>query len=96
MNIPTLACELPDATHQEELVEQLFPMPDLPQACIGLEASLARRLAEAKARLDRLEHEVDSRDLSALAMARVEFALASRAMADELIARGLHALDRGN
>ena len=96
MNIPTLACELPDATLEEELVEQLFPMPDLPQACIGLEASLARRLAEAKARLDRLEHEVDSRDLSALAMARVEFALASRAMADELIARGLHALDRGN
>ncbi|MDI5891463.1 hypothetical protein [Halomonas rhizosphaerae] len=95
MNIPTLACELPDAA-PEELVEQPFPIPNLPLACIGLEASLARRLAEAKARLDRLEHEVDSRDLSALAMARVEFALAARAMADELIARGLHAREKGD
>lgn len=93
MNLPTLASELSDAL-PHELVEQPLTTPDLPQVCIGLEVSLARRLAEAKARLDRLEHEVDSRDLSALATARVEFALASRAMADELIVRGLHA--RGN
>lgn len=94
MNLPTLACELPDAA-PEELVEQPCPMPDLPPACVGLEASLARRLAEAKARLDRLEQEVGSRDLSALAMARVEFALAARAIADGLIARGQHLLGKG-
>lgn len=94
MNLSTLACELPDAA-PEDLVEQPLPMPDRPPTCIALEASLARRLAEAKARLDRLEQEVESRDLSALAMARVEFALAARAMADGLIARGLHLLGKG-
>ena len=95
MNLPSLAAVLPDA-RLHDLVEQPLPMPELPQVCIGLEASLARRLAEAKARLDRLEHEIDSRDLSALATARVEFALASRALADELIARGLHAQGHGD
>lgn len=75
----------------DDLVDQLFPIPEAPPGCVGLDAALGRRLATAKARLDRMEREVVSRDLSALAMARVEFALAARALADDLIARGLHA-----
>ncbi|PMR76425.1 hypothetical protein [Billgrantia endophytica] len=51
---------------------------------------LARRLACAKARLDGLERDTASKDQSALAAARVEFSLASRALADALIAQGLH------
>ncbi|MBZ9557885.1 MULTISPECIES: hypothetical protein [unclassified Modicisalibacter] len=53
--------------------------------------TLARRLACAKLRLDRLERDFASKDESALAAARVEFALASRALADALVAQGLHA-----
>ncbi|PMR72170.1 hypothetical protein CR158_07895 [Halomonas heilongjiangensis] len=85
MEVPSMTCTLPD-----DLVDQLCPMPEAPPGCIGLDAALGRRLATAKARLDRMEREVVSRDLSALAMARVEFALAARALADDLIARGLH------
>lgn len=57
----------------------------------AIDMTLAGRLARAKANLDRLERDAASKDLSALAAARVEFALASRALADELIAKGLHA-----
>lgn len=85
MEVSRMSCALSD-----DLVDQLFPMPDTPPACIGLDAALGRRLARAKVRLDRVEREVVSRDLSALAMARVEFALAARALADDLVARGLH------
>lgn len=85
MEVSRMSCEPSD-----DLVEQQFPMPDAPPACTGLDAALERRLARAKARLDRMEREAVSRDLSALAMARVEFALAARALADDLIARGLH------
>lgn len=80
----------------EALVDQQLPPADhfpadLFPADIGLDTSLSCRLAQAKARLDRLEHDHRSRDHSALATARVEFALAARALADALIAQGLHA-----
>ncbi|RDB41727.1 hypothetical protein DU490_16935 [Halomonas sp. DQ26W] len=52
--------------------------------------SLKQRLAQAKIQLDSLELDGGSKDLSALSAARVEFALAARALADELIARGHH------
>ncbi len=48
-----------------------------------------RRLARAKLRLDRLERDATTKDLSALTAARVEFALAARDLADTLIALGL-------
>ncbi|WP_282041558.1 hypothetical protein [Halomonas alimentaria] len=72
-----------------ELIDQPLPSPHVPAVCLGFDAELARRLALAKARLDRMEHDPDSRDLSALGAARIEFAQASRAVADELLARGL-------
>ncbi|SDL96539.1 hypothetical protein SAMN05192555_10862 [Franzmannia pantelleriensis] len=56
---------------------------------LAIDATLGRRLANAKARLDRLEQQPHSRDDTALASARVEFSLASRALADDLLAHGL-------
>ncbi|MCG7600775.1 hypothetical protein MHM84_13370 [Halomonas sp. McH1-25] len=56
-------------------------------ANLTLDPALAQRLSNAKLRLDRLEQDRASRDLSALMAARVEFALASRALADHLIAQ---------
>lgn len=53
-----------------------------------LDDGLCRRLALAKIRLDRLERDVSSKDQGALSAARIEFALASRALADALIAQG--------
>lgn len=85
MDVSMISSDLPDA-----LVDQRLTPPDLPPACIGFDTSLSCRLAQAKARLDRLEHDHRSRDHSALATARVEFALAARALADALVARGLH------
>lgn len=67
------------------------PLGDAANGACASETALAGRLARAKANLDRLERDVASKDHSALAAARVEFALASRALADELISRGLHA-----
>lgn len=49
--------------------------------------SLCKRLVIAKAQLDRLERDGSSKDLSALSAARIEFALASRALADALISQ---------
>ncbi|MCE8033189.1 MAG: hypothetical protein LPK20_13810 [Halomonas sp.] len=49
--------------------------------------ALCKRLVMAKTQLDRLERDTTSKDLSALSAARVEFALASRALADALIAQ---------
>ncbi|MBB3190696.1 hypothetical protein [Halomonas cerina] len=72
------------------LVDQLLPLPEVPSACLGFDALLACRLARARINLNRLERDTGSRDHSALAAARVEFALAARALADDLIARGLH------
>ncbi|MDN3523604.1 hypothetical protein [Halomonas ramblicola] len=72
-----------------DLVDQHLTAPHLPAACLGFDGSLARRLARAKARLDRLERDTGSRDLAALGAARIEFTQASRAVADDLIARGL-------
>lgn len=74
----------------EVLVDQPFPLPEVPPACLGFDSPLARRLARAKDLLDRLERDTASRDHDALGAARVEFALAARALADDLIARGLH------
>jgi len=74
------------------------PFPSLSDAANGdcaLDMSLAGRLARAKTNLDRLERDAASKDHSALAAARVEFALASRALADELVAQGLHAAAHG-
>ncbi|MDW5377169.1 hypothetical protein R6258_09610 [Halomonas sp. HP20-15] len=68
---------------------------DAANGASAAETALAGRLARAKANLDRLERDVASKDHSALAAARVEFALASRALADELVARGLHATPHG-
>ncbi|MCC5883836.1 MAG: hypothetical protein JJU25_14540 [Halomonas sp.] len=48
---------------------------------------LCRRLVIAKTHLDRMERDGTCKDLSALSSARVEFALASRALADALIAQ---------
>lgn len=50
-------------------------------------AALCKRLVLAKIQLDRLEQDGTCKDLSALSAARVEFALASRALADALIAQ---------
>jgi len=72
-----------------DLIDQALPSPEVPAACLGFDTELARRLACAKARLDRLERDSDCRDFGALGMARIEFAQASRAVADELLARGL-------
>lgn len=52
--------------------------------------NLERRLVHAKLLLDGLERDAGSKDMGALSAARVEFALAARALADELIARGQH------
>ncbi len=72
-----------------ELVDQPVTASEVPDACLVFDTALARRLAQAKALLDRLEHDSDSRDLSALGAARIEFAQASRAVADDLLSRGL-------
>ncbi|MFQ3786421.1 hypothetical protein [Halomonas sp. A29] len=47
--------------------------------------ALCKRLVMAKIQLDRLERDGSCKDLSALSAARIEFALASRALADALI-----------
>ncbi|MCE8016605.1 hypothetical protein HOP62_11040 [Halomonas sp. MCCC 1A17488] len=52
-----------------------------------LNEALCKRLVMAKIQLDRLEGDGSCKDLSALSAARVEFALASRALADALIAQ---------
>lgn len=49
--------------------------------------ALCKRLIMTKTQLDRLERDGTCKDLSALSAARVEFALASRALADALIAQ---------
>ena len=85
MNVSTGSSEPSDT-----VVEPPAPSPDAPQDRLALDASLGRRLAAAKARLDRLELDAVSKDVSALAKARVEFTLAARALADHLIAHGLH------
>ncbi|AXY41997.1 hypothetical protein ACFFU2_12165 [Halomonas alkalicola] len=72
-----------------ELIDQPLADPEVPDACLVFDTALARRLAQAKALLDRLERDSDSRDLSALGAARIEFAQASRAVADDLLSRGL-------
>ncbi|WP_290788900.1 hypothetical protein [Halomonas sp.] len=72
-----------------DLIDQTLIDPEVPDACLVFDTVLARRLASAKALLDRLERDTDSRDLSALAAARIEFAQASRAVADNLLSRGL-------
>lgn len=59
------------------------PAPPVPNEALG------RRLARAKARLDRIRLDSSSRDQAELDAARVEFALASQALADDLIAQGL-------
>lgn len=51
--------------------------------------ALCKRLVMAKTQLDRLERDGASKDLTALSAARIEFALASRALADELMAQEL-------
>ncbi|MCA1768977.1 MAG: hypothetical protein LC652_03175 [Halomonas sp.] len=72
-----------------ELIDQPLIDPEVPDACLVFDTVLARRLADAKTRLDRLERDTDSRDISALATARIEFAQAARAVADDLLGRGL-------
>lgn len=89
MEVSEVSCELP-----AEFMEQLLEASDAPPVFLEIDALLGQRLARAKARLDRLERDLVTRDYSALATARVEFALASRAMADHLMACGL--LDREN
>jgi|GEM_PF-1913443 hypothetical protein len=84
MDVSEVSCELPTA-----FIEQWLEASDAPPAFLEIDTSLGRRLARAKARLDRLERDLVTRDHNALATARVEFALASRAMADHLLARGL-------
>lgn len=49
--------------------------------------ALCKRLVMAKIQLDRLERDDSCKDLSALSAARIEFALASRSLADALIAQ---------
>lgn len=56
--------------------------------------ALGQRLARAKARLDRIRQDSGSRDLSELDAARVEFAMAAQALADDLIARGLGTVEQ--
>ncbi|MBA2781029.1 hypothetical protein [Billgrantia kenyensis] len=53
----------------------------------SIHGELCRRLVMAKTQLDQLERDGACSDLSALSMARVEFALASRALADALVAQ---------
>lgn len=84
MNVLNMPSGLPD-----ELTDQPYPMPEVPPACSCLGNALLKRLARARVRLDRMERDSASKDLSELAAARVEFALASRALADDLIAHGL-------
>ena len=71
----------------------LIDQPEMPAppaaSCVAFDTELATRLACAKARLDRLERDADSRDQAALGAARIEFAQASRAVADALLDRGL-------
>lgn len=76
-----------------EATDSLSQPPEASHGPLQIHLSLVQRLARAKARLDRLEQDRASRDHSALETARVEFALASRALADELVARGLHNLE---
>ncbi|WP_104202941.1 hypothetical protein [Billgrantia saliphila] len=61
--------------------------------CPKADDALCRRLARAKLKLDRLERDVTTKDLSALTAARVEFALAARKVADALVAQGLGSED---
>ncbi len=84
MEVSEVSCEL-----RTEFMEQLLEASGSPPVFLEIDALLGQRLARAKARLDRLERDLVTRDYSALATARVEFALASRAMADHLIACGL-------
>ncbi|EPC03168.1 hypothetical protein L861_22935 [Litchfieldella anticariensis FP35 = DSM 16096] len=84
MDVLDMTSRLPD-----ELVDQPYPMPEVPPTCSCLGNALLKRLARAKVRLDRMERDNASRDLSELAAARVEFSLASRALADDLITQGL-------
>lgn len=51
--------------------------------------ALCKRLVMAKTQLDRLERDGTCKDLSALSAARIEFALASRTLADALITQEL-------
>lgn len=51
--------------------------------------ALCKRLVMAKTQLDRLERDGTCKDLGALNAARIEFALASRTLADALIAQEL-------
>ncbi|WP_111413034.1 hypothetical protein [Billgrantia lactosivorans] len=62
---------------------------DIPGEAVAprLNEVLCKRLVMAKIQLDRLEGDGACKDLSALSAARVEFALASRALADALIAQ---------
>lgn len=83
MEVSEVSCELPAA-----FMEQLLEASYAPPVFLEIDALLGQRLARAKARLDRLERDLVTRDYSALATARVEFALASRAMADHLMACG--------
>ncbi|HSP59042.1 MAG TPA: hypothetical protein VLO12_12130 [Halomonas sp.] len=84
MELSEVSCELP-----AEFMEQLLVASDAPAVFLEIDALLGKRLARAKARLDRLERDLVTRDHCALTTARVEFALASRAMADYLMACGL-------
>lgn len=79
-----VSCELPT-----EFMEQWLEASDTPAVFFEIDVLLGQRLARARVRLDRLERDLVTRDYSALATARVEFALASRAMADHLVACGL-------
>lgn len=83
MGVSGVSCHLP-----AEPVSAAYPLADTTQ--LAIDATLGCRLAKAKVRLDRLEQQPHSRDDSALASARVEFALASRALADALIAQRVH------
>lgn len=58
-----------------------------PMGEVTTNQALCKRLVMTKTRLDRLERDGTCKDLSALSAARVEFALASRALADALIAQ---------
>ena len=78
MGAPDASCDLP-----AEPLSTAYPTLDSHH--LTIDASLVRRLATAKARLDRLEQQPRSRDDTALAAARIEFSLASRALADALI-----------
>ncbi|APX91993.1 hypothetical protein BWR19_02965 [Halomonas sp. 1513] len=85
MGVSDVACQLP-----AEPMSVDPPPADTPQLMI--DAGLGYRLANAKANLDRLEQQTHSRDDSALASARIEFALASRALANDLILHHGHGM----